>query len=95
MSVDNTADNTGLFNVYPNPGNGEYINILNEGFVSTHDAIEVNILDGSGKQTERFMIPANNGSNYRYVFNQRLASGFYVMIVQSGDKRIEKKIIVH
>jgi hypothetical protein len=55
----------------------------------------VNILDGSGKQTERFVIPANNGSNYRYVFNQRLASGFYVMIVQSGDKRIEKKIIVH
>ena len=95
MSVDNTVMNTGLFNVYPNPGNGEYINILNEGFVSTHDAIEVNILDGSGKQTERFVIPANNGSNYRYVFNQRLASGFYVMIVQSGDKRIEKKIIVH
>ncbi|MFN5620649.1 MAG: T9SS type A sorting domain-containing protein, partial [Flavobacteriales bacterium] len=95
MNVADSIENTGIFNVYPNPGNGEVITIVNEGFMSAHDAIQVSIVDGSGKQAEAFTIAANSGSTYRYEFHQRLASGFYVLVAQSGDKRIEKKLIVH
>ena len=95
MNVADSIENTGIFNVYPNPGNGEVITIFNDGYMSAHDAIQVNIIDGRGKQVEQFNIPANYGSTYRFEFNQRLASGFYVLVAQSGDKRIEKKLIVH
>ena len=78
------------FSLYPNPNNGSFTISFK---TDTTDDIKINITDICGKD-----IYAKSFQNYR-MFDQTLdlntvCSGVYLATIQSGEKKIIKKIII-
>ena len=95
MSNTNVAGESIEFNVYPNPTNGEFINLAWGSSLASNQNLTLAVMDGAGKCVEFITLNTGVASNYNHVFPHRLATGFYVIIVSQGDKRIEKKLIVN
>ena len=95
MSNTNVLAQSIEFNVYPNPTHGENINLAWGSAMASNQNLTLAVMDGAGKCVEFVTLNTGVASNYNHVFANRLATGFYVIIVTQGDKRIEKKLIVN
>lgn len=94
MSTGEITPQTAAISIYPNPTNGEFIT-FNLSNVSANKMVGIAILDGSGKCVEQITLNSSVGSNYRHNFQNRLATGFYVVVITSDGQRTEKKLIVN
>lgn len=95
MSNTNVAGESIEFNVYPNPTDGEFINLAWGSALASNQNLTLAVMDGAGKCVEFITHNTGAANNYNHVFQNRLATGFYLIIVTQGDKRIEKKLIVN
>jgi hypothetical protein len=94
MATEELNSETTSFSIYPNPTNGEYIT-FNLGNAAGNEMVSIAILDGSGKCVEQITLNSSVGNNYRHNFQNRLATGFYIIVMNADGKRIEKKLIVN
>ncbi len=83
-----------LFIIYPNPNNGDVINIefFNEGLFND---FHINILDINGRMIESRIINTESGLNKKeIILNNPLMKGMYLMQLKDGQYTISKKIKV-
>lgn len=81
------------FNMYPNPCDGNSINLLWSNSTTAEDAIMVSIFDGAGKLiiSEQMMTASQLNTIH---FENKLSNGFYMVSISTSSQRIEKKLIV-
>jgi PKD repeat protein len=83
------------FNLYPNPNQGNNLNIEWGSQVSEEGNFKITIRDAAGKQVLAEAIQKNGNSKIQIGFTTPLSSGFYVVEIQDGLNRMEKKLIVN
>ena len=87
----NANDNTFDFTVFPNPNNGQEMNITILGETSKEVLIVVEDIFGREKYTK--MLLSNGNQNYFIPLNN-LSSGIYYVKASSNNKMLSKKIVV-
>jgi PKD repeat protein len=83
------------FNLYPNPNDGNALNIQWIDSNNRSKNLKLTVRDAAGKIVIDQTLSAASTGMYRIEFNQRLSSGFYVVTLQNEAKRAEKKMLVN
>ena len=60
-----------------------------------NEQLNLTICDATGKMIMRETIVGATAGVYNIQFNNTLTSGFYVVTLQTNDRRVEKKLIVN
>lgn len=92
LSIENGADANIIFNVYPNPSNGQF-NIAYT--LDRSSELTIRILDLSGRMVMERTVSGNTGSNEMTISKTGLSAGVYMLQVQSGNSITNKKLIVN
>ena len=82
------------FNLYPNPNNGTAITIEWEEAGMQNEILSLSVRDAAGKMVLQTMLNSNEATRFDVNFDNRLSSGFYVVTLETGTKRMDKKMIV-
>ena len=84
------ADNDfALFNVYPNPTNGN-VNIT----ISSNEDVQVSLFDIRGRQVYSEIHNNDSATFSKSIDFSAVSSGIYMINVQSGDKKATKKLVI-
>ncbi len=84
-----TENQFNVFGVYPNPSNGEITLTL-----STNDDVTVSLFDIRGRKVYSQLHNNTSDSFTKKVDFSSMASGVYMLDVQSGSKRAIKKLVI-
>ena len=92
MNEDRSLD-TEVGDIYPNPNNGEWLNIHLEGIEA--EMVNVVILDGMGRVVWSNAYATNDGTlNVSTSFEKQLASGLYMVeFVYEGQKMTRRLVV--
>ncbi len=81
-----------MTSVYPNPNNGEAVNIHISGTVSTG---EIKILDSVGRTIYRAQITVSDKLNTEIIFAEKLSAGLYIVEYNiAGQTKNDKLLVV-
>ena len=94
MPVAETQATDFEFNLYPNPNNGTAITIEWEEAGMQNEILSLSVRDAAGKMVLQTMLNSNEATRFDVNFDNRLSSGFYVVTLETGTKRMDKKMIV-
>ena len=83
------------FNVFPNPNDGNNLSIEWGHSNSELGSATITIRDAAGKQVISENITNTNRETIQIAFTTPLSSGFYIVEMQIGSKRMEKKLVVN
>ncbi len=90
VNFDLTANN--VVSIYPKPANRSINIALGRTF---ENSIAVKLLDLSGRELQKVIIPAQNETvNYVLDFNNKIISGIYIINLSSGSFNHSERIIV-
>ena len=91
-SAEKTTDAILVSNIYPNPNNGETLQLSIAGEVN--DKVQVRIMDGSGKLIYSTSYVWEGLQQATIQFDQALANGIYFVEVATGEQVTTHKLIV-
>lgn len=88
--------NSNLFNVYPNPGNANDVNVLIKN-CSVGENLNVMIYDANGRKIidKNYTISNNGVSTYPILKDSELKPGIYYVSGNSGNKSYSTKLIIN
>jgi hypothetical protein len=81
------------FDIYPNPTNGYKVNILTKGAGIQQNVLEIKVSDLSGRLLHSEKLIDHLG-RHEMIFNEKLASGIYMLQLIYGDKVEVMRLIV-
>jgi PKD repeat protein len=81
------------FNVYPNPCNGNSINVAWNNFANANERLVISVVDAAGQLVVAEQLESSTAL-HTIQFDNELSNGFYVVSIQTASMRIEKKLIV-
>jgi len=91
-SIDDNSGLEDLFVVSPIPASN-YLNIL---FLeNSDDPLEIIMYDITGKKVYDHMLPVHFGSTQHQIPVRDLNNGLYVLILQSGNRMVSKKVMIN
>ena len=86
------SDETELANIYPNPSNGEFVNIVMNDVQS--GPLQVRVLDAAGRAVTTRLYAIENAFNGTLVFEEKLTSGVYMVeLNHSGNVKIQRLVV--
>ncbi len=89
-TVLSVADNDfALFNVYPNPSNGN-VNIT----LSSNEDVQVSLFDIRGRKVYANQFNNNAATFSKAIDFKSVAAGVYMLTIESGAKKATKKIVI-
>jgi len=86
------TDNSTSFNVYPNPANDRVTVRFNSD--NENAAFNIRLMDMTGRDIINYVFKAVIGENQYQMNLSTVAKGVYMVILQSNDGTLQKKIIV-
>ena len=86
------AGNAVAANLYPNPNNGDMVNLNMTGITS--DNVFVRIMDGMGRVVYTNRYTVNGSLNTIVAFNKPLATGLYMVEFTTGNDVITQRMMV-
>ena len=95
LPVSEVNETSFAFNVYPNPNNGSTLNIQWIDMNNRDEQLHLTVCDAAGKLIIGETIGGATTGIYTVQFGTTLSSGFYVVTMQTNDRRAEKKLIVN
>ncbi|MEN9348854.1 MAG: hypothetical protein RLZZ77_2365 [Bacteroidota bacterium] len=78
--------------VYPNPSNGQLVNINATGLVSS--SVEVRVIDAQGRMVTSQRFAVNETLNQMVQFDELLSDGLYLVEILDGDTTYTERFIV-
>ncbi|MEZ4798652.1 MAG: T9SS type A sorting domain-containing protein [Flavobacteriales bacterium] len=78
--------------LYPNPNNGEMINIQLTGITS--ETVQVNVIDALGRVITTNQYSVNNSFNGTILFDTKLSSGMYNVQIIDGETVMTERVII-
>jgi hypothetical protein len=78
--------------IYPNPANGEQLSLNVTGLQG--DALNVRILDGTGRQVFTARFAGEHSINQVITFDQPLSAGIYVIEVSNNGDILTERMLV-
>lgn len=84
-----------VFNMFPNPNNGTAMTIQWEVAGMQNEILSLYVRDAAGKTVLQTMLNSSEATRFDVNFDNQLSSGFYVVTLEMGLKRMDKKMIVH
>jgi len=79
-------------NIYPNPNNGDLVNLNITGITSNE--VYVRVLDSMGREVYTNRYSVDGSLNTMVNFNQSLAQGVYMVEITAGDEVKTQRMIV-
>ncbi len=79
-------------NVYPNPNNGELVNIHYQGF--TDEPVRVRIFDAMGRVVYTNQFVMEGTLNAQITFEKALTSGVYQIEFSEADRRLTERLVI-
>jgi hypothetical protein len=95
LPVSEVNETSFAFNVYPNPNNGSIVNIQWIDMNNRDEQLHLSICDATGKLIVSETIGGATAGVYTVQFGTNLSSGFYVVTLQTNERRAEKKLVVN
>jgi hypothetical protein len=78
--------------VYPNPSNGEFVNIRFEGLTSVQ--VDVRLLDAMGRMIQSAPVVVSGTLNMNVGFDNKLSAGIYFIEVIDGGVAKRNRFVV-
>jgi len=95
LPVEEQVSNNFSFSMYPNPCNGSSLNIEWMDAKIRTETVVLNVRDIAGKLIASKQLNAISGGMFVLNFDTTLSSGLYMVSLESGIQRIEKKLLVN
>jgi hypothetical protein len=81
-------------NLFPNPSNGNQLNVSLSAVEEGVEVISMDIFDLSGARVRSEVLPVNDGMIYQQMAVSDLASGLYMVNVTAGGRRYTERLVI-
>jgi hypothetical protein len=78
--------------VYPNPSNGEFVNIRFEGLTAAQ--VDVRLLDAMGRLIQSAPVAVSGMLNMNLAFDNKLSAGIYFIEILDGGVAKRNRFVV-
>jgi hypothetical protein len=93
--IENNIINSRVYNIYPNPSNGNFdlefqsSDIINE--------TKIYVINAAGQVVKTFSHPAEKGilKTIRFQLNETLSNGIYNIVIEENGEKYFKKMVIH